>query len=230
VGFLGDIGKIAGGFLVGGPAGALAAGVSVASRALVRRPAPQIAPTMPGLTGTTPFVGGASGGFAADSIVYRQGVFGNRSLGIYGPKIAANISNYPVGGGGANGGGYDGGGGNVQYNVASCPMPVGRGRVAIMPSPCSGYHWNRERYYVFGDCRTGSQAGPVEPGTRLVRNRRINPANAQAARRAARRLNGALHLLRSIERTAAKLVRRGKGGSNRIGGRSCGCKGKCKCG
>ena len=211
--FLGGAVKIAGGFLVGGPAGAVATGLS-----LVQRGGPSITPTVP------PFMGG--GYASADSVIVRRGVFGNQTVGVYGPRIGAGIS--PWGGGGYP---TDGGGGGTGLpavmQVPSCPMPVGRGRVALMPSPCSGYHWNRGRYYVFGDCRTGSDAGVVEAGSRLVRNRRINPANAQAARRAARRLNSAIGLLRSIERTTARIV----GRTARRGRSSCrgGCKGKCKC-
>lgn len=226
VGFLGDIGRVAGGFLLGGPAGAIAAGVSVLARGKpAGTPQIQIRPPIPGGHNVVPWAGGAIA--SADSVIASRGPFGTSNrVGVYGPRFQIGGGYGAGGSGGVPVGG--GGGGMVQYQVPSCPMPVGRGRVAIMPSPCAGYHWNRGRYYVFGDCRTGSYAGTVEPGERLVRNRRINPANAKAAYRAARRLNGTVTLLRKIERVTRKLV----GGSKSRTGRSSGCgkcKGACKC-
>lgn len=114
--------------------------------------------------------------------------------------------------------------------AAYCALSTGGGKFKLAPSPCRGYHWNASRYYVHGDCRTGSQAGVIERGSKLVRNRRINPANAQAARRAVRRLNGTYSLLRSIEKSMVKLggrsIRAARGASKR---RGCSCKGKCTC-
>ena len=63
---------------------------------------------------------------------------------------------------------------------ASCCLPSGRkGKL------------NKSRYYRFGDCRRGTSAGVVNPGTTCVTPRRTNYGNDKAAMRAARRLNGA---------------------------------------
>jgi len=111
-----------------------------------------------------------------------------------------------------------------------CRTALGPRKSMKIPSPCPGYHWNTGRYYVFGDCRTGSQPGPVEAATRLVRNRRLNPANAQAARRAVRRLGATYSLLRSVERSLVKLGgRAARRASSAAKKRGCGCVGKCKC-
>lgn len=121
--------------------------------------------------------------------------------------------------------------GLTPYAVqAYCAGATGLGKVKLMPSPCRGYHWNESRYYVFGNPCRGTSAGPVERGTRLVRNRRINPANAQAARRAVRRLNGTYSLLRSIEKSMVKLGGRSIRAARSASKRRCGCKGACKCG
>lgn len=219
--FLGSLGKALGGavtgFVTGGPAGAIAGGALALTR---RSPSPNV-PSI------TPPNWGYTGGFSADSVVYRQGILGNRSMGVYGPK-AFVTPQYPSNPDAPQSWPGGGGSGQAVMTVPSCPMPTRNGGYQIMPSPCSGYHWNRGRYYVFGDCRAGTSPGVVEVGTRLVRNRRINPANAQAARRAARRLNGTLTLLRAIERTTSKIV--GRTARRSRGGCRGGCKGKCKCG
>lgn len=112
--------------------------------------------------------------------------------------------------------------------AAYCALSTGGGKMRLAPSPCRGFHWNESRYHVFGRCGEGEAT--VERGTKLVRNRGINPANAQAARRAVRRLVGTHRLLVSIERSikplAGRVARRGGAGGR---SKSCGCKGKCSC-
>lgn len=113
--------------------------------------------------------------------------------------------------------------------AAYCAAAVGPGQMRLMPSPCRGYHWNESNYATglgSGQCQV------VPRGSKLVRNRSINPANAQAARRAVRRLVGTHRLLVSIEKSIAPLARRVHGGGGSRGKRapkSCGCKGKCSC-
>src|SRR5258706_6063867 len=92
--------------------------------------------------------------------------------------------------------------------MAYCAAKAGRRGIVKVPSPCPGFHWNTGRYYVFGDCRTGSPAGEVTPFTRLVRNRRINPANGKAAMRALRRVSATHHLLVALDKHLQKVARR----------------------
>lgn len=111
--------------------------------------------------------------------------------------------------------------------MAYCASAVGPGKIRLMPSPCRGYHWNESRYaYGLGS----GQCQVVERGTKLVRNRSINPANAKAAHRAVRRLIGTHRLLVGIERSIAPLARRVHGGRGSRSKCAGGCKGKCKCG
>lgn len=205
-GVFGAVTRGVGGFLAGGPAGAVA-GIAAP---LVTRRRPVVGPD--GSQLRQGFQAGADSVFVTRRRI--PGVFESESARIYGPRIGPprgqeGVPQVP-------------GGGQAVMTVPSCPMPVGRGQVRIMPSPCAGYHWNRGRYYVFGDCRTGGQAGVVDQATRLVRNRRLNPANAQAAMRAARRLNGAASLLRRIERITGRLV-------GRAARRTPGSRAACKC-
>ena len=206
--FLGTVFKGVVGFATGGPAGALAA----LGSSLVRRP--QITPSLP---------------FAPQGIYTQPG----------GNKPPAGQGQYCPPGTACSGASYDGlcvgtcvpiGGGGTQVIAQPGTSMVacrGRGGTAVMVAPAmKGFHWNTARYHVFGDCRTGTQAGDVERCTRLVRNRRINPANGHAARRAARRLNATLGLLRSIERTVQHtLGKRRTRPSKRASGRAaaCGC-------
>jgi len=52
------------------------------------------------------------------------------------------------------------------------------------PCPVSGYHWNKSGYFL--------QSGEyVAPGTKMVKNRRRNPANPRATSNAITRIKGA---------------------------------------
>lgn len=125
-----------------------------------------------------------------------------------------------------------GGGGGVAQPGTGMVACRGRGGSATMVAPAiKGYHWNHGRYYVFGDCRTGTSPGVVEACTKLVRNRRVNPLNPHAARRAIRRLHGIAGFIRSYDKALGKLargVRSKSGGARRA---KCGCGQKpCRCG
>lgn len=210
------------GFVTGGPAGAVlgvAGGLSKGGTKGVPFAKPSIVPTIPG-------------GFAA----------GGPGSGIYTRPSGGGVVCPP--GTACSGASTDG------LCIGTCnPIPGGvvspatgmglvscRGRggaVVSVNSPIRGYHWNTGRYHVFGDCRKGTGAGDVEPCTRLVRNRRINPANGKAAHRAARRLNATLGLLHTIERTVQRTLRKA-GASHRGRGSkrsaACGCGTKpCSC-
>jgi hypothetical protein len=92
-----------------------------------------------------------------------------------------NLGYQQIGGGGGGGGG----------GAAQVPMVRGPdGQLCQL----KGYHVNRGRYYT--------RAGVVEPGTKCVKNRRMNVLNPKALRRGLRRAFGfkkiamrTLHLL-----------------------------------
>lgn len=78
--------------------------------------------------------------------------------------------------------------------MGACQLPSGRGG-----------NLNKSRYYQFGDCRRGTSPGVVLPGTKCVKRRRINPANAKASARAARRVTAAIkhqdRLVKAMKKT-----------------------------
>src|SRR6266568_2640120 len=121
------------GFVTAGPAGAAAgAVVSGFARPSARAPAPLV------LSPGVPRASAVHGYASADSVFVTKVPGLYERTRIYGPQAGISaISSYPVGGGiNPPDGGPVGGGGAVQYMVPSCPMPVGRHGVAIMPSPC----------------------------------------------------------------------------------------------
>ncbi len=78
----------------------------------------------------------------------------------------------------------------------SCVLPNGRkGKT------------NKGRYYRFGDCRTGTTAGVVEPGTVCVARRSTNYGNMKAAARAARRIDGALRHMDRLHQTVKSALK-----------------------
>lgn len=191
MGFLGSIGKLAGGLIgigTGGLSNLLPAigGAALGALAGTKK--------TPGSVSVMKFPGSAGGGSA--------GMVCPPGTACQGPFSAGGVclgkcAPYSMGGMQPQGGAL------TPYGVQGyCAMAVGPGQIKLAPSPCRGYHWNESRYaYGLGS----GQCQVVERGTKLVRNRRINPANAQAARRAVRRLNGTYSLLRSIEKSMAKL-------------------------
>ncbi len=70
-----------------------------------------------------------------------------------------------------------------------CPLPAPR-----------GYHWNQRTYCTL-------KHGVVPKCSKVIKNRRLNPANGHAARRAVRRITATHRLLKRIE----KSIRRIKG-------------------
>lgn len=139
-----------------------------------------------------------------------------------------------AGGGGGGGGGGTGimpypGGGDIQAMMAYC-MAQSRGKQFKVPSPCPGFHWNTGRYHVYGDCRRGTGEGDVAPYSKLVRNRRINPANGKAAMHALRRVSATHHLLVTLDKHLQKVARRAvhhggaKARSHSVAKTGCGCK------
>jgi len=59
------------------------------------------------------------------------------------------------------------------------------------PCPVSGYHWNKSGYFL--------QSGEyVPPGTKMVKNRRRNPANPRATSNAITRIKGAKRYAASL--------------------------------
>jgi len=59
------------------------------------------------------------------------------------------------------------------------------------PSPVSGYHWNKSGYFL----KSGEY---VAPGTKMVKNRRRNPANPRATSNAITRIKGAKRYAKSL--------------------------------
>jgi len=59
------------------------------------------------------------------------------------------------------------------------------------PCPVSGYHWNKSGYFLL----SGEY---VYPGTKMVKNRRRNPANPRATSNAITRLKGAKRYAKSL--------------------------------
>jgi len=76
---------------------------------------------------------------------------------------------------------YPNGGG--MFNTAA--MQAGK------PCPISGYHWNKSGYFL----KSGEW---VPAGTRMVRNRRRNPANPRATSNAIMRIKGAKRYAKSL--------------------------------
>jgi len=85
-----------------------------------------------------------------------------------------------------------------------CPLPAPR-----------GFHWNQKTYCTL-------RSGVVPKCTRVVKNRRLNPANGHAARRAVRRIAATHRLLKRIEKSIRKIkgVRAAKVPRQAAGGRS----------
>lgn len=65
---------------------------------------------------------------------------------------------------------------------------------------------NKTRYYRFGDCRRGTTAGVVEPGTVCVAPRRMNYANGKALNRAIRRAAGFSNMVKRSRKALRKLA------------------------
>jgi len=63
--------------------------------------------------------------------------------------------------------------------------------MAGKPTGWPGYHWNKSGYFLM----TGEY---VAPGTKAVRNRRMNPCNPRAVSRSIRRVKGAKRFAKSI--------------------------------
>jgi len=59
------------------------------------------------------------------------------------------------------------------------------------PCPVAGYHWNKSGYFLL----TGEY---VSPGTKMVKNRRRNPANPRATSNAIQRIKGAKRYAKSL--------------------------------
>jgi len=71
-----------------------------------------------------------------------------------------------------------------QFQVTTAMM-------AGKPTGWPGYHWNKSGYFLM----TGEY---VAPGTKAVRNRRMNPCNPRAVSRSIRRVKGAKRFAKSI--------------------------------
>jgi len=69
------------------------------------------------------------------------------------------------------------------FDVAS--MQAGK------PCPISGYHWNKSGYFL----KSGEY---VPAGTKMVKNRRRNPANPRATSNAIMRIKGAKRYAKSL--------------------------------
>lgn len=67
---------------------------------------------------------------------------------------------------------------------------------------------NKTGYYVYGRGGNPASATYVPPGTRCVKNRRLNPANGQAALRAIRRVEATHGLLKRIDKRMQAVARR----------------------
>lgn len=223
-----------GGFLSGGPAGAIAGSgiLGGGGSAFIS----SIASRLPGV---------GTGGFGSGpSIIPRPpSAFAGPGAGIYTQPAGQLPPGVPEGaikcppGTSCHGVSYGefcagscqaagGAGTSVVPYAETCSLPTRGGAPMNLPVPCRGFHWNKGRYYVFGDCRRGTTAGTVERFSKLVRNRRINVANAKAAHRAVRRLVGTHHLLRSIEHAIGKIagrVHHRGGGPRRTRAKKCSC-------
>jgi hypothetical protein len=73
---------------------------------------------------------------------------------------------------------------------------IGSGRCPL-PAP-RGFHWNQKTYCTV-------KSGVVQKCTRVIKNRRLNPANGRAARRAVRRIAATHKLLKRIEKSIRKI-------------------------
>ncbi len=91
-----------------------------------------------------------------------------------------------------------GNGGNgkcCSSNASCCTLPNGR------PGKT-----NKTRYYRFGDCRRGTSAGVVEPGTVCVKPRRKNYGNIKALRGAINRATGFDRIVKRNRKALRKLA------------------------
>jgi len=76
-------------------------------------------------------------------------------------------------------------------------LPGGATGMMAGCAPMSGYHLNKSEYFL----RSGEF---VPEGSRLVRNRKRNPANARATSRAISRIVGAKNYAKSLSRVSIR--------------------------
>jgi len=69
--------------------------------------------------------------------------------------------------------------------------PLPGAMVAGKPSGVPGYHWNKSGYFLM----SGQY---VAPGTKMVKNRRRNPANPRATSNAITRIRGAKRYAKAL--------------------------------
>lgn len=199
-GFLGNAIKgVAGGFLTGGPVGAI-------------------------LGGTSAVVGSMGGPKTVKQAKYanilqiaqQKPIYGTpgimkQSSGAMFPTIAPARPALQAGSGV-----YAGPGGVAvgKYNMApGGSAPQGSAAAAGTPCGLKGHHMNKSGYYT--------QAGYVAPQTKCVRNRRRNPLNPRALSRAMSRVASAQRAVKAIQLFAgapARAAAKGKG-KQRRGGR-----------
>ena len=196
--FLGGVLGGIGGFLTGGPAGAVLGAAAGFSRGGVRG-VPMIAPRAPMITPFAPpgiftMPGGMEGGGMGMTCPP-----GTRCDGISMDGFCAGACvPYSMGGMGAMTG--------MLGLTGRCPLPAPR-----------GFHWNQRTYCTL-------KHGVVPKCTKVIKNRRLNPANGHAARRAVRRITATHRLLKRIEKSirrikgvrSAKIPRQAAGGRREV--------------
>lgn len=227
-GFLGDFGKaiggivstvgrvatgVIGGVAAGGPIGGIVGGIS----GLLR---PKTSPAATSPTGALINVRGTMGGMPGTG-------WGSQMVGgdqltpqavgdqiCFGVGTSRKCYGIGVGGGTAAVGVTPFGPATLPQGTALVPTQNG----GMQCVQAKGTHLNRNGYYT--------RAGYVAPGTRCVKNRRMNPLNPRAVSRAMRRLGSFSRAARCIERDLAKLGRTASRG--RSGSRTSSCGGRCK--
>jgi len=178
--FLGFIGKTLGGFLLGGPAGAVAGAGAY-------------------LAGHTGGAGGLSSAALPSATPFRQPFAGSTDVGFGMPRLPQT----PFSFGGAMGGQGPSGQGpgdtslpashtGVMTAGASSDLPTG---AAVVACNIKGHHLNKAHYFTkpHGLAQViGHWGGAIEhaKGSTCVKNRRMNVGNARALRHALRRARG----------------------------------------
>jgi len=182
VSLFGFLGKVATGFLAGGPAGALAGAAS----SLIpgkKKPKPRMLP--PGSAPTSMVLRTFSepltqqlpaGPFSGTTPMMPQYPDSSRvsGVGLPGGAFIGTRTNYypPAGGGG---------------------IPVGTAQIAC----AKGYHANKSGYFT-------KRQGWIAPGTVCVKNRRRNPLNPRALSRSIARISSAKNAAKFLGRVSVR--------------------------
>lgn len=177
---LGFLGNVAGGFLTGGPVGAIAGGAaSLLGSKGSQPPAPAAKYSSPQVS-SPPLVNVVRTTMGATASQFANPV--PRPASLPGAGVLPQIDSVKTSGVGFPFGGFAG-----TQTVYSSPGGGAAGHACPV-----GYHWNRTAYYT--------KQGHVAKGTKCVKNRRKNPLNPRALSRSMSRIHSAKKAAHFLDR------------------------------